>query len=599
MEHFPVLAILVIALVLFVTEWLRADLVALGVALSLAFVGIITPLEAFSGFSNPAVITVIGMFILSAGLVNTGVADWIGSKVLGIGGSSPVMLTILVMLTSGLMSAFMNNIGAVAVLMPAMFSVAAKTGYPVARLLMPLSFGSLLGGLITVIGTPPNLLVSAALVEAGHQPFKMFDFAPTGFVVLAVGITYMVLIGRHLIPVRDDGSDLSKHFDLSDYLAELIIPEKSALAGKSLAESRLREDYGLAAIRIRRANKEPGASLLPLPDVKLEPGDRILVQGALRKVLENAAAADLKIHADESITDQDITGDDSELAEAVIAPGSDLVGQAIRDLDVRRRLGLAVLGVKRRGKPRAVHFESMPLESGDVLLLQGQAKTFQALASSDHFLLISKVVSERKLHSRALLAVGILAMAVLAAALGWLHISVSAMTGALLMAVTGCLKIEKIYEAVDWKVIFLIAGMLPLGLAMDSQHAGTAAWLAGGIVYLVGDHGPLVVMAGLFLFTMMATEVMSNAAAAVLLAPIGIAIAAGLGLEPYPFLMAVAIGASSTFLSPIGHQSNMLIYGVGNYRFTDFARAGAPLNALVFAVVLLVVPVVWPFVQVK
>lgn len=594
MEHFLLLAIIGAALLLFITEIIRADLVALGVLLALVFCGLISPAEAFTGFSNPAVITVLAMFILSAGLVNTGVADFLAKSILRLCGESPLLLTAASMLTVGLFSAFMNNIGAVAIMMPAMFAIAQKTGYPVSRLLMPLSFGSLLGGLVTLIGTPPNLLISTALEESGFRPFALFDFAPTGLILLAAGVIYMLLIGRFLIPVREAG-DLGEQFHLEEYLTEIVIPPDSPLIGKNLRDSGLRENLGLSILQMRRTRQGREVHYVPGPDSVLQAGDRMVAQGKLGSLLREAGGGMVEIYSDKKLRLEELAEDGMELAEVVIAPNSKLVGRTLREFDARRSLNVLVLALRRRGRSMGSDFADQPLEAGDVLLVQGRKEIFAEMSQSRDYLVVSKVKAATRALRKAPIALAIMTLAVVFAALGWLHISIAAMAGAFLMAITRCFKLEDMYTSVDWRVIFLIACMIPLGLAMDDNHTGTARWIAENLLAWAGDASPLLVLAGLFLFTTLLTEIMSNAAAAVLLAPLTIALAMGLGLEPHPFLMAVAIGASTTFLTPIGHQSNVLIYGVGNYHFTDFARVGLGLNLIVFGLVLVIVPWIWPF----
>lgn len=595
MEHILVLSIIAVALLLFITEIIRADLVAIGVMLVLFFTGLVDANEAVSGFSNPAVITVIAMFILSAGLVNTGVADTIGDAILRICGPRPALLTGASMLTVGVLSAFMNNIGAVAVMIPAMVSIAQRTNYPVSKLLMPISFASLLGGLLTVIGTPPNLLISMSLEEHGFEPFHLFDFTPTGSVILGVGIAYMVLIGRHLIPVRETSGDLTRQFHLDEYLTEILVPKDSPYVGKNLRDAGLRDRLGLNVLRMRRERNGKVFRYVPGPESRLEEGDRLIAQGELTELLKEKDAGHLEIYAERKFTEEDLAGEGVELAEIVVSPNSSLLGESIRDFDARRVLSVIVLALKRGGQHISRDFSGLPLESGDVLLVQGRSSALAELSSNPDFLVVSRVKTVNRERKKAPLAVGIMVLAILAAAFDFVHISIAALAGAFLMAVTRCLKLEELYHSVDWRVIFLIAGMIPLGLAMDENHSGTAKWLAQGLISWTGDGSPFLVLAILFLFTTLITEIMSNAAAAVLLAPISIAISNGMGLEPYPFLMAIAIGASTTFLTPIGHQSNVLIYGVGNYKFTDFARAGLLLNIILFFVTVLVVPYFWPF----
>ncbi len=595
MQHYFILGIILVAVMLFAFEVIRPDLVAIGLTLLLVISGIVTVDEGFSGFSNPAVITVIAMFILSSALVRTGVADYVSSLVLRIAGSSPVLLTLSVMTAVGTLSAFMNNIGAVAVLLPTMFVVARRSNYPVTKLLIPLSFGSLLGGLTTLIGTPPNLLVSIALEKEGFEPFRLFDFLPTGVAVMVTGALYMAFVGRHLMPVPRRSADLTKDYQLQKYLSEAYVPSGSSLAGKTVAESRIRRDMGLTILRVNRREGDQFRSFVPKPETTLQEGDLLIVEGDLSELLRTKGGGQLGIHAERKFTDKELTGEAVTLAEVAIAPKSELIGRAIWESNIRRRHGVLVLALRRRTEMVQHDFISVPLEVGDVLLVQGPEEAIVELAQSPHFLVVNRLEHEARQLAKAPLAIAIMGGAILAAATGLLHISVAGMLGALLVAITGCVRVQDMYKAVEWRVIFLIAFMMPLGIAMDDAHVGTARWLAEHVVAWTGESGPLLVMAALFLFTTTITEVMSNAAAAVLVGPVGIAIATGMGFEPYPFLMAVAIGASTTFLTPIGHQANVLVYGIGNYRFVDFPKVGFLLNVLIFIVSMILIPIVWPF----
>lgn len=593
MEHYLVIGLIVGALLLFAWEVVRPDVVAVGVTLTLLLTGLVSIDEGFSGFSNPAVITVICMFILSSGLVRTGVADYVAGLITRMGGGHPGWLTVAVMLVVGVMSAFMNNIGAVAVLLPAMFVIAQGSGYPVTKILIPLSFGSLLGGLTTLIGTPPNLLCSMALETAGFEGFRMFDFLPTGLAVMATGLLYMALVGRFLIPVRKAES-LTQQYHLQGYLTEVTLRKDSPLEGKSLSESGFRKETGLTVLRIRRSDG-PDLSFVPSPSTVLRTGDRLIVEGNIERLLKRKTDGPLKIYAETKFDDDSLTGEDVQLAEVAVAPNSMLLGRSINQGHLRNRFNILVLALRRRGHILQEQFTSVPLAVGDVLLVQGSSEAIGEMARDPDFLIANRLEHEERNSRQAPLALGIMALTIGSAATGILHISVAGLMGVLLMAVTGCVRVQDMYHDVEWRVIFLIACMMPLGIAMDDDHTGTARWLAEHVVELTGGYGPQVVMASLFIFTTLITEVMSNAAAAVLLAPIGVAIAVGLGLEPYPFLMAIAMGASTTFLTPIGHQANVLVYGVGNYRFIDFPRVGLILNILIFTVSMVVVPIVWPF----
>lgn len=595
MEHFLILGLIAVALVLLALEVARPDIVALGVMLVLLLSGVVTIEEGFSGFSNPAVITVIAMFILSGGLVRTGIADYVAERIVNFGGNNQIVLTITVMLTVGVMSAFMNNIGAVAVLLPAMFVIAQKSNYAVTRLLMPLSFGSLMGGLTTLIGTPPNLLVSIALESAGYPGFRMFDFAPTGLAIMLVGAFYMALIGRHLIPVRKTEGDLTREYKLEEYLTEVVIPEKSVFIGKTIVESGLRSEHGLIVLRIHRPLNGQLITLEPGPHTVLKAEDRLIVEGSVLGLVRDREGGPLKIYADRKFTEDSLADEELELAEVAISPNSKLVGQRIDQGHIRHRFNILVLAFRRRGQTLHDRFISIPLEVGDVLLVQGSQAAIRELAQSADFLVVNRLDHASRDVKRAPIAVGIMVISITAAATGLLHISVAGMLGVLLMVLTKCIRVQDMYYEVEWRVIFLIAGMMPLGIAMDDRHTATARWLADQILAVAGSYGPTVLLAAILVFTTLLTQVMSNAAAVVLLAPIGIAMATGMGIQPYPFLMGIAIAASTAFLTPIGHQSNVLVYGVGNYRFSDFPRVGGPLSVVILLMALFLVPAIWPF----
>lgn len=594
MEHLLILGLVLVALALFAFEVTRPDVIAIGVTLVLLVTGTVTLEEGFSGVSNPAVITVIAMFILSAGLVRTGVALWISRQVIRLGGTSPIVLVAVVMLTVGALSAFMNNIGAVAVLLPTMFLVAKRADYPVTKLLIPLSFGSLLGGLITLIGTPPNLLVSIALEDHGWDGFAMFDFLPTGLATTGVGVLYMVLVGRHLLPVREPSSDLTVTYDLQEYLTELVVPEGSEFADTTLAQSDLRSKLGLTVLRVQRRSGDDRVFLAPHPGLMLRVGDRLIVEGDISDLVGQSGRP-LDIYAETKVTAEQLTSDAVQLAEAAVAPGSRLVGTTISQGWLRARYDVIVLAHRRRGQTSRDRFISIPLEIGDVLLVQGSDDAMKAMASSRDFLMVSRLETNRVNPKKAPWALASMAVAILAASTGLLHISVAGMLGVVLMVASGAVRPEDMYREVEWRAVFLIAFMMPLGIAMDNDHTGTALWMAEATVGLAGDYGPHVLLAALILLTTGVTQIMSNAAAVVLIAPIGIAVAVGLGFEPYPFLMGIAIAASTAFLTPIGHQSNVLVYGVGNYRFADFIKVGAPLNLIIMVLTLFMVPMIWPF----
>lgn len=589
------LSLLLGALALFAWEKIRADFVAMMVMLVLILTESVTIQEGFSGFSSPAVITVIAMFILSSGLERTGVADQLGHVMLKVAGKHPVRLTMTVMFTVGLMSAFMNNIGATVILITPVFAICRKIGYPTSKLLIPISFGSLLGGLTTMIGTPPNLLVSMALEDAGFEGFKMFDFLPTGLAVMFAGMIYMSFIGRHLIPKREAAGGYVNNYHLENYVTEISIPEGSTLSNVRIRDAALIREIGLTILRIRRDGNGQMNEMEPTPDTVLQTGDRMIVEGNLEKLFKVIETKHLVIHIKTKITDEELTGKNIKLAEVVLSHKSRVIGQSIRQSNIKRRYGILALALRKRGETIDQNYVDIPLDVGDVILVQGTPENLNELAANDEFLVINNLEPKIRDVKRAPWALLSMAVTILTASTGLLHISVAGLIGVLLMVFTKSVKVENIYRDVEWRVIFLIASMMPLSIAMDENHSGTAAWIGQQVVGLAGGYGPYIVLLLLLIFVTIITEIMSNAAAAVLMAPIGISIAAGMNLEPYPFLMAIAIGASTTFLTPIGHQANVLVYGMGGYRFTDFTRTGFLLNVIILIIALWLVPVVWPF----
>jgi len=776
-----VLAILALAIMLFVTERLRVDIVALLVLISLALTSLVTPAEALSGFSNPAVVTVWAVFILSGGLSRTGVANLVGRQVLRLAGQSEVRLVAVIMLTAGIVSSFMNNVGAVALLLPVVMDIARRTGQPPSKLLMPLAFSSLLGGLTTLIGTPPNILVSDALRDYGLRPFQLFDYTPVGLTVMLAGVAFMTLVGRHLLPTRDlakespaqNQTDSRQLYDLHERLSVMRLPADSVLASKTLAESRLGSALGLNVIAILRDGQVQRA---PDPDIILQSGDRLLVEGRLDqldelrdwrhlafennrravkrlisteidiaevrlsphsllvgqtllqsdfrrhfgvnvlailrggvprrtnlqdtplqpgdillirgpearlKVLQDAPDFDFfrpvsdtevtetyhlherlivvrvpedsiligKTLAESCLGDafgltvlgiirnginhsmpnpaeqlmagdtllaagksenllilrglqdleivrqalpdlQDMESERVGLAEVVLSPHTTLVGKTLRQLHFREKYGLNVLAIWREGRAYRSNLRDMALRFGDALLLYGPREKLKVLGSEPDFLVLTEAVQEVQRLNKALVAALVMGGVLLLVVLGWLPISIAAVTGATLMILTGCLTIEEAYRFIEWRAVFLIAGMLPLGIAM--QESGAAHFLAQGVISAVGELGPLAVIASLFILTALAAQIIPAAAVAVLMAPIALNTASDLGISPYALMMTVALSASISFMSPVAHPANVLIMGPGGYHFTDYIKVGLPLTLVTLLAVMLVLPLVWP-----
>jgi di/tricarboxylate transporter len=596
-ENILVLAILAAAVVLFVSERLRVDVVAMMVLVALVLTGLVSVEEAFSGFASPAVITVWAVFIVSGGLTRSGVADVIAQQVVRLAGRSQLRLTVLIMLAVGVMSAFMNNIGAVAILLPAVMSVSRETDIPPSKLLIPLAWASLMGGNMTMIGTPPNILASSILESyANIEPFGFFDFTPMGVVVLTAGILYMVLIGRRLLPERTPGGELVDSYPVQEYLTEVRVAEDSPLLGKTIREADLEARYGLNVIHIHLCCQE-AETVSAVTEHRLEAGDELHLEAAADAILATSQTLGLVPVPDRPIQPWEPEPDRSafELAEVVLSPSSSLRGKTLREIDFRSRFGLAVLAIRHQGRTLFARLGDVTLDFGDSLLIQGSVDKINLLRRERDFMLLDMPPVETRRTQKAPVAVAILLGVLVVVTAGWLHVSAAMFIGALLMVLSGTLTMDEAYRSIEWKSVFLIAGMLPLGLAMEST--GTARLLADQIVGLVGDWGPLAVMMGIFVMTGLLTEVMSNAAATVLAVPIAIDAALSLGANPHAFVMAIVIAASTSFLMPIGHQVNVLVFGPGGYRFSDYTRVGVWLNVILFILTALVLPLIWPLTQ--
>ena len=776
-----VLGILLIALILFVTEVLRMDLVALLVLGTLAISGLVSPAQAVSGFSNAAVITVWAMFILSEGLTRTGIANILGQQLLRVSGRSEISLILVVMLTAGGLSAFMNNIGVAALMLPVVVDIARRTETPPSRLLMPLAFGCLLGGLTTLIGTPPNLLISDALTQSGARAFKLFDFSPVGLGAMVVGIIFVAFIGRLILPQKDPSGasnlrsqrNLRTLYGLQERTFVMRIPRESVLIGKTLADTRIGSAVGLIVIALDRGSR---IEALPSRQTVLQGGDKILVQGRLDRFEELRRWSEVVIEREAPLL-QSLVSDRVKLVEVTVATDSPMVKKLLHHTEFRRRFGANVLAIRRDDLVRRVNISHVPLRGGDFLLLQGSKESLTKLERSKEFSEIRPVseddlmetyrlqesvfviripkgsrlggstlaqsrlgdafdfrllatfregmlqlmpepdelvlggdllllqgrpedfdelrgLQELEIESRvspqlgnfesdrlavleatlaphsplagtsmaeinfrekhglelvavwrsgrairsdldrlqlqfgdALLLIGprkklavfsddpdflaltpigrsppdtqraplaslIMLGVVGSVVTGALRIEIAAIVGASLMVLTRCLNMEQAYRAIDWRAVFLIAGMLPLGIAM--QQTGTAQYLAGQVMEALGDFGPWPVIMGLYVVTAIGTMIVPTAALVVLMAPIVLSASVDMGIAPHTAMMAIAMAASASFTSPISSPANMLVMGPGGYGFSDYLKLGIPLTVIVFIAVMLLLPLFWP-----
>ena len=779
-EIATVLGILAISLILFISEVIRMDLVALLVLGALALTGLVTPNDALAGFSNSAVVTVWAMFILSEGLTRTGIADVIGRQVMRVAGTREFSIIVVIMITGAVLSAFMNNIGVAALMLPVVIDIARRTRIPPSRLLMPLAYSTLLGGLMTLIGTPPNLLISESLSQYGYEPFQLFDFTPLGGGVMIVGVLFIALFGRFLLPKTQTKQDkhvsqrsLRSQYKLHERTFLLRVPARSVLVGRTLAESRIGSSTDLIILSLIRGGRSEtfpgrqtilrggdgilvqgrvdqfrelrrwsdlviereapvlksmvsskvgyasvtindgspvvselirhaafrtrfdvavvglmrngGFRLTSLAYVPLKVGDQVLVQGeidAINELEKYSDFADVEIftpeqlagqyHADERMfvvrvpkeselagftlrksrladvfdfrvlavfregqlkvmprgdevldggdllliegqpgdldvlrglqelnidtsIPQSLGAFDSErltLMDATLDPRTRLAGRTAGELNFRERYGIELAAIWREGEPVGSDLANERLQIGDALLLLGPRDRLKLLASDSDFLVLTPLGQQPPDTRRAPLAALIMLAVVVTVMLGKAPIAIAAVIGGTVMVLVGCLSMEQAYRAIDWRAIFLIAGMLPLGTAM--QSTGAAEFLADQVVLLLGDAGPWPVIMGLYILTAMATMIIPTAALVVLMAPIVLSAMADLGLAPETAMMAVAMAASASFTSPISHPANILVMGPGGYRFVDYLKVGVPLTIVVFITVMVLLPMLWP-----
>jgi di/tricarboxylate transporter len=582
------LSILLVAILLFATEWLPMDVVSMLILLALAITGMVSVPEALSGFANPAVITVAAMFVISCGITHTGALGKAGEHLIRLAGGSEMRLTAIIMASVALFSAFINNIGATAVLMPVVLEVCRRLHLSPSKMLIPLAYGSLLGGVCTLVGTPPNILMNVLLQEYTGERFSMFTFSPLGLVLVVAGISYMALFGRKLLPTRKSGK-LTEAYQVKEYITQVVILPDSPIASQTIAGSGLERDFQLQVRAILR-----GREKIPQPrrNRKLRVGDILFLEGNPQGILKVMAAKGLRL-LPERDNPPPHRGKELLVVEASLTPNSEMVGKTLRQVRFRETYGLNVLALWRQGAPVVKKVDHVELRFGDVLLLQGAEEGVMHLGREHGFLLLGGVAPVPYRPRQAPMALMVLAAVILLTTTEILPITLAAPFGAVAMVLSRCLTVQEAYESIDWRIIILIAGTLPLGLALE--NSGAASLLAERLLQGVGNWGPGVVLAAFFLLTSLLTEIMSHAAAAVLIAPVALHAALTLQVSPRPFFMAVAIAASSCFMTPISHQSNALVMGPGGYRFSDFMRTGAPLNILVWIFGSLLIPWLFPF----
>ena len=583
-----VLAIIAVAMGLFVSGKLRVDIIALCVLAALLVLGLIRPDQALYGFTNQATATVAAMFVLSAGLVRTGLVRWFARQIDRLAGKNESRLILVLCVVIAFLSAFIVNTATVAIFIPVAIVLAKARKISTSRVLMPLSFASQFGGVCTLIGTSTNILVNSIAVERGLAPFGLFEFAPLGIAMSLVGIGYLLIMTRWLPKRRGEVEQVDK-YRLADYLAELRVTQKSPLIGKTWEQSKVSRDTKVELTNLFRGEKAASRAA----NTKIREDDLLLLSGNVDKLIEMQGKYGLELQENVRVNDQQLSSSEIKLAEALIPPRSNLIGNTLQDSGFFRRYKAIILAMQRRGKILRERLADIKLDTGDTLLIQGHRDDLSRLLNSANVIVTNELTELYMRKDRAIIALLLLLMVIILAVFNIVPIVVAVLLGAGGMVLGRCVTVEEAYQAIDWKVIFLLGGIIPLGLALEQN--GAALWLADTLLQSLGGFGPLMFLAALYLITAVLTETMSNNAAAAILAPIAITLALSMNVDPRPFLIAITFAASTSFATPMGYQTNTMIYAPGGYRFSDFIRIGGPLNLIFLGVAVLLIPMLWPF----
>jgi di/tricarboxylate transporter len=585
-----VLLLLAVALILFALDKLSVDVVGLIVLLALAIPRVLSAKEALSGFADDTILLLISLFVLTAGIVRTGVVERVGLWLASVGGRNPARVTQLILLAVAAVSSFLSNTVTTAVFLPIMIGVARRAGTALSRVLMPLAFASILAGSVTLIGTSTNLVVSSQLPRYGLPPIGFFELTPVGLGITVIGLLYLVFVAPKLVPDRGR-REMTDKYDLRRYLSEALIGKGSRFAGKSLAESQLGSAMNLNVVGIVR---DGARGLAPGPNATLQEDDILLIEGKAEDILSLKDAGGIEIRADvkPTLTDSDLQSEKVRMMEAMVTPRSAFAGRTLRESRFRERTGLAVLAFHSAGGADLVEKLSRTrLHPSDVLLVQGPLDALGRVRAGADLFLLEDVSAHHPRRRRAPLAATIFVASIALGVTGALPLVIAFLTGGLAMVLFRCLSSEEAYQAVDWRLMVMIACMISFGVAMEKS--GAASYLSDLIVRHVSGFGPIALLSAFFALTVVLTQPMSNQAAALVVLPVAIAVSRKLGLNPRAFVMVVTFAASCSFLTPL-EPSCVLVYGPGRYKFFDFARVGLPLTVLVFVFSMLLIPVFWP-----
>ena len=591
-----VLAILLFMFLLFVTETFPLDVTALIVLAVLLITGFLEPVEAIKGFANPAVITIALLFVLSHALQKSGVLEFLVVKLNDLTEKSKLLGLFVFLFSVAVASAFINNTAIVAIFIPVTIRLARQYHLSPSKLLMPLSYVAILGGTLTLVGTSTNLLVNSIYVESTSAiPLGIFEFAKFGIFMLLIGLSYVLFAVPFLIPSRTVTSSLTQSYHMGGYLTELKISPDSPLLGRTCQDRAVNRNYDITVLDILRQGKLISTEIR---STILQENDILFVRGSLENFLRMKEVEKVSMLTDEKLTQAELIHDDNTLVECILTNQSGLVGKSLMEINFRRRFGSFILAIRREGAILRRKIAHVILRAFDTLLVYGSRDKLKELSDSGNFIVLGEIDATLKKHRFWWMSIVVIFSAVLLAALGLIPILKGAIIGVVLLMVLKVLSANEAYQSINWQVIVLIAALIPIGYVI--QDSGTAFWIGNGlkdVVNLVDNQSfrPFIMLSLVYLTTMILTEMVSNAATAVIMTPIAISAASQMNLDPRPFIFAVCYAASASFITPIGYQTNLMVYGPGGYKFSDYVKVGLPLSIMLWIVATLVIPILWPF----
>ena len=595
-----VLGVITLMFILFVMELFPLDVTALSILAVVLVLGYISPEEAISGFANPAVITIALLFVLSHALQKSGILEYMVIRLNKLTERSRFLGLFVFLISVALASAFVNNTAIVAIFIPLTIRLAQKYNLSPSKLLMPLSYIAIIGGTLTLVGTSTNLLVNSIYINSisSSPPLGMFEFAKFGLVMLVIGMAYLLIAVPFLIPSRTVTSSLTKSYHMGGYLTELKVSADSPLVGRTCKERAVNKNYDITVLDILRDGKLISKNIR---DTFIHPEDILFVRGSLENFLRMKEVEKVTMLTDEKLTQDELIHDDNTLVECLITNQTDLVGKSLMEINFRRRFGSFILAIRREGEILRKKIAHVVLQAFDTLLIYGPIEKIKELSESGDFIVLGEIEATLQKHKYWWVSVAVILGTVILAALGIVPILKGALIGTIFLLVIRVITANEAYQSINWQVIVLIAALIPLGIVI--QKSGTAFWIGTVLNDIANTFNPLIrptiMLSLVYLVTIILTEMTSNAATAIIMTPIAISAAQQMGLDPRTFVFAVCFAASASFITPIGYQTNLMVYGPGGYKFTDYVRVGLPLAIVLWCIATWLIPILWPFTSIN